>query len=292
MNLFDDYSALDNVLIATPEVRERGFSMWRRFGGSTDVLESVGLAGKARAREGPVLRRPARSKSAWRSPRGRACSFSMSRRPAPAPSRRASRASPGSASITIVLIEHDMKLPVRLADHIYVMHWGQVIAQGTPAGCAPALGSSAPISAMLSISDIHAFYGETQVLFGVSIDVAQGEVVALLGPNGAGKTTTLRSILNLAPVRSGPHRLRWKEHYAAANARDRARRHRLGARRPARVPDPYGGEEPRHREEAHAPGAWSERECFEIFTALEYLRWRECETCRVARCRWWRSRAR
>ena len=50
MNLFDDYSALDNVLIATPEVRERGFSVWRRFGGSTDVLESVGLAGKAHVR--------------------------------------------------------------------------------------------------------------------------------------------------------------------------------------------------------------------------------------------------
>jgi len=56
---------------------------------------------------------------------------------------------------------------------------------------------------MLRLRGIDAFYGETQVLFGVSLDVAVGEVVALLGPNGAGKTTTLRSILGLTPARRG-----------------------------------------------------------------------------------------
>jgi branched-chain amino acid transport system ATP-binding protein len=56
---------------------------------------------------------------------------------------------------------------------------------------------------MLRIQGIDTYYGETQVLFDVSLDVAAGEVVALLGPNGAGKTTTLRSILGLTPARRG-----------------------------------------------------------------------------------------
>ena len=56
---------------------------------------------------------------------------------------------------------------------------------------------------MLSVRAIDTYYGESQVLFGVSLHVARGEVVALLGPSGAGKTTTLRSILGLTPARSG-----------------------------------------------------------------------------------------
>jgi branched-chain amino acid transport system ATP-binding protein len=46
-------------------------------------------------------------------------------------------------------------------------------------------------------------YGESQVLFGISLDVTRGEVVALLGRNGAGKTTTLSSIMGLVRPRAG-----------------------------------------------------------------------------------------
>jgi branched-chain amino acid transport system ATP-binding protein len=56
---------------------------------------------------------------------------------------------------------------------------------------------------MLAVEKINTFYGDAQVLFDVSIEIHEGEVVALLGRNGAGKTTTIRSIMGLTPPRHG-----------------------------------------------------------------------------------------
>jgi branched-chain amino acid transport system ATP-binding protein len=143
---------------------------------------------------------------------------------------------------------------------------------------APVLPAAAARSEpMLSVERIRTFHGETQVLFDVSLDVAAGEVVALLGPNGAGKTTTLRSILGLTPARSGMIRFDGREVT------------RLGTHEIARngigwVPDDrrifptltvarnlaIARKKTRFR-------AWSEKDCFEIFSALEYLMHRECE---------------
>ncbi len=49
-------------------------------------------------------------------------------------------------------------------------------------------------SAFFSVRDIHAYYGESYIVQGVSFDVEEGEIVALLGRNGAGKTSTLRAL--------------------------------------------------------------------------------------------------
>jgi branched-chain amino acid transport system ATP-binding protein len=130
---------------------------------------------------------------------------------------------------------------------------------------------------MLSLSRVQTFYGETQALFGVSLEVAPGEVVALLGPNGAGKTTTLRSILNLSAVRDGSIR------FDGADI-TRMPTHEIARRGIGWVPDDrrifptltvernlsIGEKATRFRR-------WSQAECFEIFSALEYLRHRECE---------------
>ncbi len=56
---------------------------------------------------------------------------------------------------------------------------------------------------ILDVRDVHTFYGTSHILFGVSLNVSQGETVCLLGRNGAGKSTTLRSIMGLTPPASG-----------------------------------------------------------------------------------------
>jgi branched-chain amino acid transport system ATP-binding protein len=56
---------------------------------------------------------------------------------------------------------------------------------------------------LLDVADIHAAYGPSEVLFGISLSIAPGEVVTLLGRNGMGKTTTVRTICGLLPVTSG-----------------------------------------------------------------------------------------
>lgn len=56
---------------------------------------------------------------------------------------------------------------------------------------------------MLKVEGIEVFYGKIQALFGVSIEVNEGEVVAIIGANGAGKTTTLRTIIGLQKPTKG-----------------------------------------------------------------------------------------
>jgi branched-chain amino acid transport system ATP-binding protein len=137
MNLFDEYTALDNVLIATPEVRRRGFSMLGAFGGESDALERVGLASKANVRAKDL---------SYGERRALEIGVALAARPrllfldeptaglgAEATARIAALIAELKRSLTIVMIEHDMRFLFGLADHIYVMHWGQVIAEGSPA---------------------------------------------------------------------------------------------------------------------------------------------------------------
>lgn len=130
---------------------------------------------------------------------------------------------------------------------------------------------------MLSVDHIDTFYGETQVLFDVSLRVGAGEVVALLGPNGAGKTTTLRSVLGLTQARKGAIRFDGQEI-------TRTPTHEIAKAGMGWVPDDrrifptltvarnlaIARKSTRFRK-------WSQSECFEIFSALEYLMHRECE---------------
>ncbi len=76
-------------------------------------------------------------------------------------------------------------------------------AASSPAASSPAASSPShppdPDDALLSASGIDVSYGQLQILFGVDLHVAEGELVALLGTNGAGKSTLLRALCGLTP---------------------------------------------------------------------------------------------
>ncbi len=130
---------------------------------------------------------------------------------------------------------------------------------------------------ILDVREIDTCYGESQVLFGASLHIDEGEVVALLGPKGAGKTTTLRSILGLTPATSG------SIHFDGAEITSMAT-HEIARRGVGWVPDDrrifpsltvarnlsIAKKRTRFRH-------WQMDEVFEIFSALEYLMERESE---------------
>jgi branched-chain amino acid transport system ATP-binding protein len=64
---------------------------------------------------------------------------------------------------------------------------------------------------LLSVKNLHAWYGESHILHGMNFDVAEGEVTTLLGRNGVGKTTTMRAIMGLIAQRKGAIQFRGKE---------------------------------------------------------------------------------
>ena len=61
----------------------------------------------------------------------------------------------------------------------------------------------ADAASLLEVDHIETCYGLSQVLFGLSLSIRTGEMVAMMGRNGMGKTTTIRSIMGLTPARAG-----------------------------------------------------------------------------------------
>jgi len=143
MTLFDEFTARENVTVGLPEFRERGFNMRRAAdadsalsGSASDVLATVGLRDKADVR-GKDL--------SYGDRRALEIAVALAQRPrvlcldeptsglgSDGVQRLASMIRQLKGKLTIVAIEHDMEFLFTLADRISVIHWGQIVARGTP----------------------------------------------------------------------------------------------------------------------------------------------------------------
>jgi branched-chain amino acid transport system ATP-binding protein len=144
MNVFDEYTALDNVLLALPEVRARGFDMVRDIGRDSAaqdraaaVLARIGLSGREHV---PARGLPYGDRRALEigiavaaEPRLLFLDEPTSGLGGDATARLAELVAELRRSVTLVIIEHDMQFLFGVADRISVIHWGQVIAEGSPA---------------------------------------------------------------------------------------------------------------------------------------------------------------
>ena len=143
MNLFDEYTALENALLALPLVRARGLHAFHDLG--TDqaarsraeaALARVGLAGREHTRASDLSYGERRAleigMALAMSPRLLFLDEPTSGLGTEATRTLARLIGEIRRSVTIVIIEHDMRFLFGLADFIYVVHWGQVITSGTP----------------------------------------------------------------------------------------------------------------------------------------------------------------
>jgi ABC-type branched-subunit amino acid transport system ATPase component len=130
--------------------------------------------------------------------------------------------------LTILLVDHDIKLVMGVCDDVTVLNFGRRIAAGRPAEVAadeevisaylgtsrPSIGSAAgarrpaPLPSerpapLLSVEHLAVSYGAVQAVQDVSLDVGEGEIVTLIGANGAGKSTVLSTLSGLLRPRAG-----------------------------------------------------------------------------------------
>jgi ABC-type branched-subunit amino acid transport system ATPase component len=135
-----------------------------------------------------------------------------------------------ATEMAVVLVEHDIDRVFAFADQITVMSEGRALVHGAPEAVRSdpevqrvylgagreALARAAPKTTtpgapILQVEGLNTYYGKSHILHDVALEVRAGEAVALLGRNGAGKSSTIKSIMGIAPPRSGRIRYQGQE---------------------------------------------------------------------------------
>jgi ABC-type branched-subunit amino acid transport system ATPase component len=239
LEAFGSLSVRENVLVAA-EARA-GRSQQRRAAASTDeLLERVGLASVADERVDALPTGTGRlvelARALAAEPR-----LLLLDEPSSGLNQQETEAMSSvlldlvrDGGIGVLLVEHDMPFVMSTCALIHVLDFGRVIASGPPSTVqqdasviaaylggdaateanvpvvalqAPAPVPAADIAPAIELRDVHAGYGEIQVLHGIDLEVRAGEVVALLGANGAGKSTVLKVLSGQIVPGSGEYLL-------------------------------------------------------------------------------------
>ena len=131
------------------------------------------------------------------------------------------------SGVTVVLIEHDMSVVMRLSDGITVLDHGRKLAEGSPetirdddrvieaylgrdSGADTRRRAAAPVAgarSALELQGLEVSYGAIAAVKGIDLGVDEGEVITLIGANGAGKSTSLKAIAGVVRPRAGAIRL-------------------------------------------------------------------------------------
>ncbi len=143
MNLFDEYSVIDNIVMALPEIRSMQWSVLRdlarqstAYDEAAGVLQRVGLAGKEHVMARSLSYGERRALEIGVALAARPKVLFLDEPTAGLGTEGTARLTDLVASLkrqlTIIVIEHDMRFIFGLADKVSVIHWGQVIAEGSP----------------------------------------------------------------------------------------------------------------------------------------------------------------
>lgn len=143
MNLFDEYSVIDNIVMALPEIRSMQWSVLRdlarqctAYDEAAGVLQRVGLAGKENVMARSLSYGERRALEIGVALAARPKALFLDEPTAGLGTEGTARLTELVASLkrqlTIIVIEHDMRFIFGLADKVSVIHWGQVIAEGSP----------------------------------------------------------------------------------------------------------------------------------------------------------------